>query len=175
MKELNALAKRIYEQNKAVGWWDNPQRCILTTLQLVSTEICEGTEGVRKNLMDTHLQHRLMDEVEQADAVVRCLDLAGRFDIPMFVSYHGLPFDESMEPAAHHAVCTMFLGKIIEGYLIGKLIDGERLRTLVSYIYRFSEHMGYDLDNAIEEKLEYNKHRLDHSRESRAAADGKKF
>jgi len=32
---LNELAARIYEQNKAVGWWDDPNRCILQTLQLV--------------------------------------------------------------------------------------------------------------------------------------------
>ena len=52
LNKLNHKALEIYAMNKAVGWWDNPDRCIYETLQLVSTEISEATEGERKNLMD---------------------------------------------------------------------------------------------------------------------------
>ena len=39
---INELSKQIYEQNKAVGWWDDPNRCIWTTIQLISTEIAKA-------------------------------------------------------------------------------------------------------------------------------------
>ena len=77
--DINILASEIYQQNKAVGWWDDPDRCIYQTLQLVSTEIAEATEGERKDLMDDHLPHRKMGEVELADTLTRILDLGGRY------------------------------------------------------------------------------------------------
>ncbi|TOM56066.1 hypothetical protein CGH73_27540, partial [Vibrio parahaemolyticus] len=64
-------------------------------------------------LMDDHLPHRKMAEVELADAVIRILDYAHAF--------------------------------------------------------------GYDIESAITEKLEYNKHRVDHQRENRAKNGGKQF
>lgn len=33
MLDYNEWAKKIYEQNKAVGWWDDPNRCVYQTLQ----------------------------------------------------------------------------------------------------------------------------------------------
>ena len=78
MSDFNAKAKEIFEQNKAVGWWDDMNRCIYQTLQLINTEIAEATEGARKNLMDDHLPHRKMEEVELADVLIRTLDLGGR-------------------------------------------------------------------------------------------------
>lgn len=41
---------------------------------LIVSEIAEAMEGVRKDLMDTHLPHRKMEEVEMADAVIRIFD-----------------------------------------------------------------------------------------------------
>jgi NTP pyrophosphatase (non-canonical NTP hydrolase) len=41
------------------------------------TELAEGMEGLRKDRMDDHLKHRKMLEVELADCVIRCFDLAG--------------------------------------------------------------------------------------------------
>jgi len=48
------------------------ERCML-----IVTEIAEAFEGERKNLMDDHLPHRPMAEVELADAMIRILDYAG--------------------------------------------------------------------------------------------------
>src|SRR5690554_3457708 len=75
---INKMAASIHAQNKDMGWWDNPDRCIYECLQLVSTEVAEATEGARKDLMDDHLPHRKMEEVELADALVRTLDIGGR-------------------------------------------------------------------------------------------------
>ena len=44
---------------------------------LMHSEISEAMEGHRKNLMDTHLPHRRMVEVELADALIRIFDYAG--------------------------------------------------------------------------------------------------
>jgi hypothetical protein len=46
-------------------------------LMLIVSEVAEAMEGHRKNLMDDKLTHRLMIEVELADAVIRIFDLAG--------------------------------------------------------------------------------------------------
>ena len=111
-KSINELAVEIHQNNVDAGWWDKPREKG-TLLMLVVSEIAEAMEGERKDLMDDHLPHRKMAEVELADAVIRILDYAGAF--------------------------------------------------------------GYDVEGAIAEKLEYNKQRLDHKRENRAKAGGKKF
>jgi hypothetical protein len=61
---------------EAVGW-------ITSKLLLTHSEISEGAEGYRRNIMDDKLPHRTMLECELADAVIRILDLAGllEFDI----------------------------------------------------------------------------------------------
>ena len=38
MINIDEQSVKIYQQNKAVGWWDDLDRCIYETLQLVSTE-----------------------------------------------------------------------------------------------------------------------------------------
>ena len=111
-KSINELAVEIYQNNVDAGWWDKPREKG-TLLMLVVSEIAEAMEGERKDLMDDHLPHRKMAEVELADAVIRILDYAGAF--------------------------------------------------------------GYDVEGAMAEKLEYNKHRADHKRENRAKEGGKQF
>jgi len=109
---IKILQKEIHQQNVAAGWWDSPREKG-TLLCLIHSEISEAMEGERKNLMDDHLPHRKMAEVELADAIIRILDYAHAF--------------------------------------------------------------GYDIEGAIEEKLEYNRHRADHKRESRDQPNGKQF
>ncbi len=45
-------------------------------LCLIHSEISECMEGERKGLMDDHLPHRSMLEVELADAMIRIMDIA---------------------------------------------------------------------------------------------------
>jgi NTP pyrophosphatase (non-canonical NTP hydrolase) len=74
---INNLVSKVYQQNLNAGWHSKPRE-IGTCLMLIVSEIAEAMEGDRKSLMDDHLPHRKMLEVELADAVIRIMDLAGR-------------------------------------------------------------------------------------------------
>lgn len=52
-------------------------------LCLTHSEISEAMEGHRKGLMDDHLPHRSMVEVELADAYLRIADLAGALQVDL--------------------------------------------------------------------------------------------
>ena len=60
-----------------------PARNIGELLCLVHSEISEAMEGARKGLMDDKLPHRPMLEVELADAVIRCFDMAGGLQLDL--------------------------------------------------------------------------------------------
>lgn len=82
MSDLNALASRVHAGN--YRWWHdrNGQRLERNRgelLMLVVSEIAEAMGGERRDLMDDHLPHRKMAEVELADAMIRILDYAAGF------------------------------------------------------------------------------------------------
>jgi len=187
MLDLTAKAKEIFEQNKAVGWWDDPNRCIFTTIQLINTEIAEATEGERKNLMDDHLPHRKMGEVELADALIRALDLAGRVgtvfgskDMERLIASAQLDDDYNRNIAAAHlklTACVCALYDEIDhhdGYVFSVTANSVMM-ILVACLIAVATLYDYDIFAAMDEKLAYNKTRLDHKRSERAKANGKAF
>lgn len=93
---FNDLAKKVFEQNKQVGWWNdletgqplyddqgNINRNIPELLCLIHSEISEAMEGYRKDLQDNHLPHRKMFEVELADAIIRIADMSGAMKLDL--------------------------------------------------------------------------------------------
>lgn len=186
--QLQQWQDKIHTQNVNMGWWDNvPEeeiermQLIVEKMQLISTEIAEATEGARKNLMDDHLPHRKMEEVELADALIRTLDLTG---FKYFI-WQALE-DESEEGSFEEIVNFMEIGynrdcsRVATGHfslnvaLVKSLEDGD-LGLLVLMIIAWANHRGYDIMKAMSEKVEYNANRADHKRENREKEGGKNF
>ena len=75
-EQLNNIRDYCYNQSKEAGWHDNPREDG-TMIALIHSEVSEAMEGLRKDLMDDHLPHRPMAEVELADTIIRICDFAG--------------------------------------------------------------------------------------------------
>ena len=76
MNKLNELRNLCHSRAVAAGWHDTPREDG-TMIALIHSEVSEAMEGLRKGLMDDHLPHRPMAEVELADVIIRVMDLAG--------------------------------------------------------------------------------------------------
>jgi len=94
---VKQLAFTCHDNSLKAGWWTQygfdlaeiirspktPFEEILSKalvgqkLCLTHSELSEGMEGYRQNLMDDKLPHRPMLEVELADAIARIFDLGG--------------------------------------------------------------------------------------------------
>ena len=173
---LNLKTEQIHQQNAAVGWWDDLERCLFEVLQLIVTEAAEATEGERKDLMDDHLPNRKMGEVELADTLIRLLDLAG------FKSWKLLPFNRaqaicvpSSRVAARHFEIVKAVCSISTTLKASEFIQNATYTTAVKTIMEAASSQNYDIIGAMNEKLKYNKERADHKRENRAMEGGKAF
>lgn len=77
LNDMTALCRATADR-----WWHDPatgqikDRNRGEMCMLIVSEVSEAFEGERKSIMDTHLPHRLMAEVELADAIIRIFDYA---------------------------------------------------------------------------------------------------
>lgn len=84
-EEINNLVQLCYARSFNAGWHTDLEtgeikdRNRAEMLMLIVSELAETMEGERKGLMDTHLPHRPMPEVELADAIIRICDYCGRW------------------------------------------------------------------------------------------------
>jgi NTP pyrophosphatase (non-canonical NTP hydrolase) len=80
-EQLNDLSALCHKANKQ--WWhdlktgERLNRNKGELFMLIVSEVAEAMEGERKDLMDDHLPHRKMAEVELADAFIRLFDYCG--------------------------------------------------------------------------------------------------
>jgi NTP pyrophosphatase (non-canonical NTP hydrolase) len=88
VKEINILAVLAHRNSEAHGFWKdepNPSGVTwkLSRIALMHSELSECLEGVRKNLKDDHLPERSMEVCELADTIIRILDYAGAYNLPL--------------------------------------------------------------------------------------------
>ena len=178
------LATFIYEQNKSVGWWDNPDRPIRKLLMPVITKITEATEAFRKNLTDDKLPQYKGEDVGIADAVIRLLDICGRYSFKVsdytnhFVAERGLHGSTHNCASELHFECV---NRIVS--IAGPLYRApggpymiNQMSHIISFLYDLAKFRGCDnFGQIIKEKLEFNRNRADHRRENRSKEGGKKI
>lgn len=168
---LNTLAAQVHQAN--IKWWQNIdtgatlERNRLELLALVISELSECLEGERRNLFDDKLPHRLMAEVEMADAKIRLLDFAVGFG---FILQPIVLLDPIPENKGEAIFRIMNFVHKIDGSITGIWID-----LSIAYIDAYCIKHGYDLQGAFEEKMAYNAQREDHKHEARKIAGGKQF
>lgn len=194
MIDFNAEAAIVHQNNHK--WWINIHtgepldRNKGELLMLVVTELAEAAEGIRKNLMDDHLPHRKMAEVEIADAFIRMLDFAGGFKYELNNGILNELLDINIEEAIYQYDLPENklegLLDVVEAVTILKEAarwpesnppeDIAELTTIVIFsIIAFARQHDYDWYGAYVEKNEYNKTRKDHSIEERLKENGKKI
>lgn len=162
---IEKLAREIHEENVAVGWWDaypNKSERVVTALMLTITEVAEAVEGDRKSLPDDHLPQYDMRAVELADAAIRLLDLIGACGRRVEILTPLTTFVEQM-----FLICRMLCG--------ASNVRAIDLYMPLRYITAIADEYGYNIEEIIEAKREYNRKRLDHKRENRATAHGKAY
>lgn len=173
------MAKRIHQIHEK--WWidlntgERLERNKYELLALVLSEISEALEGERKDLMDDHLPHRKMAEVEMADAAIRLFDYIGGFGYEISTNNDTVFL---LGNANNKGETLFWISETITR--IGNAeLGGYPCPTLLSLAFEMIEcyckKFGYDLWGAIEDKLAYNQKRADHKHENRIKEGGKKF
>ena len=171
---FNELATDVHN-NENKKWWYNEDGSNIVNkdtrlLTLVISELIEAFEGIRKNLNDDKLTHRVMAEVELADAIIRLLDRMEGVGLDKFRN----DYTQSISSSGNKE--ETFIDEL--NHIIGMLCHPSYkydTEMLVYNILDLSYYMGYDVLEAIREKREFNKIREDHSYEARKTHNGKRF
>lgn len=97
IEAFNYAQYSAHSVNVANGWWDDRNKIIksgmagaqpivvIGCLGLVTSEVAEAMEAARKHDPKTWADSKTKDTLvrELAGTVVRCMDLAARFDLPL--------------------------------------------------------------------------------------------
>lgn len=199
--DLTTRAKGIHSANVEAGWWSDKQgnrveRNMGEMLMLCVTEVSEASSAVSADLMDDHLPHREMIEVELADVEIRLLDICGSrgFDVGAVASALPRPLIPSyanMGALDRKPRTLIFLLRIVNALSVA--MEGARKPDRIISIKGLGEFsaldvalarallevrtvgvlLHLDVAGAVDEKLAYNRQRADHKPENRFAPGGK--
>lgn len=176
---LNKLSREIHEHNAKVGWWGDDV-CIFEKIQLISTEVAEATEGVRKGLMDDKLPQYKMEGVELADALIRTLDIGSKLGfkyVAIDVDYEHPFISKESSSGKNHLAINMQIINLAKLVAVGSSEDISNYvySELVRSILEVAKVRGHSIAKMVADKREYNLNRADHKLENRAKKGGKKF
>lgn len=186
------LCREVHADNVAAGWWSDPKngqridRNVGELLMLITSELCEGAEGIAGNLMDDKLPHRQMIEVELADFAIRVFDFGGGIDIAERIS---IEFDLARNAGnlattySHIDTPNDFLLRIIR--FVSEAMEHDRkgrtqqigkpMAYALHGAFILGEILDLDVPGAIDEKRAFNATRADHKIENRLAVGGKAY
>lgn len=184
--DLNRLSVEINRGNHK--WWHTKDGVPLDRnpgelLMLAVSEAAEGMEGARKNLPDDKLPHRPMLEVEMADLVIRALDFAGGFDIPIKLAGPHFGIKQTTNVGEQ---LLLIVAQVIDVYWWSSSLiptgdleirdDVSReIGCLLSSVDLFCSLHNLDLVGAMREKRAFNATREDHTWEAREKEGGKRW
>lgn len=174
----------INRDNVKAGWWTDLKtntplkRNFGEMVALVHSELSECYQGISLNLQDDHLPQLPMYKVEIADACIRVYDILGGMfmGIPEYTTFT-LDMPQGFLSVEFR---LLYLHGLLS-YALEHFRKGHRAETKMLF-YRFldacfewAEGQGWDLEEVINLKREYNRSRADHKLENRSSEEGKKF
>lgn len=145
-------------------------------IALLHSEVSEAWNAYATDSDDDHLPHRQGVEVELADTIIRMGDFLIGKDIDPSVVWKAMSLKRKKNTMTRFLDIHSGLSVVLEGFRkdeTSEIIRG--FGVAVCELLQICNHLNLDLEDAIKEKMEYNKNREDHKHANRVKPNGKKF
>lgn len=159
---IKSLQKEIHKENVDAGWWDakepNEATRVASAIAMMHITLSKALETVRKG--------GTVDFMSVYQDLDLCLN---RDDSDTMLIKLALMHSELSEAAEYH------ISGGNDDHLTNRKGEEAELSDAVIRILDYAEKKGYNLQDTMKEKREYNKSRKDHSPEERKKKNGKQF